>query len=695
MGLVILAALFAVEAVNAGQTVVFLDGKAVPANAVLNDVQAEGVVHNGRPALRVKFGISDWPSIFFKAESGVWDWSAGEGLAVDVFNPEREPVAFCVRVDNQGADGRNNCNTACAFAQPGQWTTLNLRFRSGRKEKFWGMRGIPGVGPLAEGTTIDLSKIVAFQVFLPRPSKEHTLLISNVRLMGPSDYEISMPFVDRFGQYKHATWPGKLRNERELAERRKKEETALLSPPGLHGLDRFGGWADGPQLEATGWFRTEKLNGKWWLVDPDGRLFFSIGVDCVNFFDRTFVEKREDWFEWLPQAALSPTAEGERERDEFEPAVGYASGVHSMAEVIGGNGRTFNFYVANLIRKYGKDWQVRWREISCARLKAWGFNTIGNWSQHDVLESNCLPFAVNIRIGGDFRRIEGGGGYWEKMPDVFDPKFAEAAESAIEPVAKKFASNRFCIGYFVDNELAWEAIERGTLASPVDQPCRVEMVRRLREKYGSLEALNSAWETDAETWNDLRVPDSPNEVCQKDLDEWVYVFSRRYFDTVKATLRRYAPRQLYLGCRFCWTHKEAIRAAADVVDVVSFNLYKREIDCGEFCGENDLGKPVIIGEFHFGALDRGMFHPGLVPVADQNERAASYVRYVESVLKCPAIVGCHWFQYIDEPITGRVHDGENYNIGLVDVTDTPYPELITAAKSINSRIYQRRMSSGN
>jgi hypothetical protein len=31
-------------------------------------------------------------------------------------------------------------------------------------------------------------------------------------------------------------------------------------------------------------------------------------------------------------------------------------------------------------------------------------------------------------------------------------------------------------------------------------------------------------------------------------------------------------------------------------------------------------------------------------------------------------------------------DGENYNIGLVDVTDRPYPELIEAMKTTHRRL---------
>jgi hypothetical protein len=670
----VLAAGSGARCAEAVRVVVPLDGKTLPSNAVLNSVQAETAVEGGKPALRVRFGKAEWPNVFFRPEQGVWDWSGSSGLAVDVYNPEERPVPFSVRVDNEGADGWNHCNTGSGTAQPGRWTTLSLRFRSGHPEQFWGMRGIPGAGPLGSGAVIDLTKITGFQVFLPRPDREHTLVISNIRLTGAARDPVPLPFVDRFGQYKHESWPGKLGSERRLAERRAKEEAALKVATAPRGRDRLGGWADGPKLEAAGWFRTQKVDGKWWLVDPDGHLFFSAGVDCVRTGDSTFTEQRESWFEWLPG-----------EEGGFKSAVGYAS-----APSTGGRWKTISFYRANLIRKYGSAWQEKWRENSIARLKAWGFNTIGNWSQEDVLASGRVPFVATAGVSGDFRRIEGGGGYWAKMPDVFDPKFAEAAETSVAPVARKFAANRFCIGYFVDNELAWEAIEQGTLASPSDQPCRVEMVRRLMEKYGSLDALNSAWGTSASSWDALRVPESPNSACRNDLDEWVYGFSRRYFEIVKGVLRKHAPRQLYLGCRFAWSHPEAIRASADVADVVSFNIYRPEINCTDRTGANDLGKPVIIGEFHFGALDRGMFHQGLVPTADQNERAASYARYVQSVIDCPAFVGCHWFQYADQPITGRTLDGENYNIGLVDVTDAPYPEMIAAAKRVNGEMYVRR-----
>jgi hypothetical protein len=301
-----------------------------------------------------------------------------------------------------------------------------------------------------------------------------------------------------------------------------------------------------------------------------------------------------------------------------------------------------------------------------------------------------MPFVATASVSGAFRRIEGATGYWGKLADVFDPKFAESAESSVAGVAKRYADNPLCIGYFVDNELSWQTIRVGTLASPPDQQCRVELVRRLKDTYGTLGGLNKAWGTDAEDWDSLRVPKRANDTCKRDLDQFVYAFARRYFDTVKTAVASHAPNQLYLGCRFSTAPRQVVRACADVADVVSCNLYRRTVAPDKWTGENDLGKPVIIGEFHFGALDRGMFHTGLVATRDQAARAESYARYVRSVAANPAFVGCHWFQYIDEPITGRFWDGENYNIGFVNVVDSPYPELVEAAKKVHAEIYEQR-----
>ena len=38
----------------------------------------------------------------------------------------------------------------------------------------------------------------------------------------------------------------------------------------------------GTKARATGFFRVEKIEGKWWFVDPDGHLFLSLGADSIG-----------------------------------------------------------------------------------------------------------------------------------------------------------------------------------------------------------------------------------------------------------------------------------------------------------------------------------------------------------------------------------------------------------------------------
>jgi len=109
----------------------------------------------------------------------------------------------------------------------------------------------------------------------------------------------------------------------------------------------------------------------------------------------------------------------------------------------------------------------------------------------------------------------------------------------------------------------------------------------------------------------------------------------------------------------------------------------------DFAPPLDLDIPIIIGEFHFGALDRGMFHTGLQSTESQDARAEAYRDYVNGALANPHIVGTHWFQFGDQATTGR-GDGENYQIGFLDIADTPYPETISAVRDVGYAMYATR-----
>ncbi|MHC4480774.1 MAG: hypothetical protein ACYS1C_07375, partial [Planctomycetota bacterium] len=309
-------------------------------------------------ALQIETDLADSPAVTFPAE-GTWDWSDYTGLAVDAYNPGAQWLSVYLRVNNEGADAATgrNCNSTFVQLRPRQRIVLVVRFNTGGGPSLWGMREYPIVdgypmGPLPIGSVIDAARVTSFAVALSKPSAGETLVLENFRLWKEPESTLRSvkPFVDPFGQYKHEDWPGKVEGEQDLVKRAETEKSQLEETGPLPGRDEYGGWADGPNLEATGWFRAEKVGGNWWLVTPEGSLFFSTGIDCVVVWYPTFISKRDDYFEWLP------------ERDgPFADCYGFSSRVHSHNEPLEGTGgETFNFYQANLIRKYGQDWYEAW-----------------------------------------------------------------------------------------------------------------------------------------------------------------------------------------------------------------------------------------------------------------------------------------------------------------------------------------------
>ena len=158
-------------------------------------------------------------------------------------------------------------------------------------------------------------------------------------------------------------------------------------------------------------------------------------------------------------------------------------------------------------------------------------------------------------------------------------------------------------------------------------------------------------------WIAIRITPLPEgewkPALKEDLAALMTEFATRYFRTIRDALKKYDPHHLYLGSRFSGYTREEVLAAAQYTDVISFNIYRARVNPADWTVLDGIDKPVVIGEFHMGALDRGMFHPGLVSTPDQAARAVMYQDYVRSVADHPLFVGCHFFKFNDEPLTGR------------------------------------------
>ena len=653
--------------------------------------KAAQVKNGAEGALRVEGShAGKWPGVILKAPDEGWDLSPFAQVAVAIRLIGPEPATVCCRVDNRGANGIANCVNGLLEMTPGQIGLLTVDLKRTTSDKLdgklFGMRGYP-VRAGGQGT-IDPSRITGMVVFLNHPKADCTFEILRIRAIkdyvAPTawtrDANPFFPFIDTFGQYKHKDWPGKTHSVEELKANREKEAEALKRETGPSDWDQYGGWAAGPKLKATGFFRTEKLQGKWWLVDPEGRLFFSHGVDCVGEMTGTIIDERQSWFADFPGA-----------QPEFAKFFGSANA--SKGHFAGRRVRTYTFERANLLRKYGPDWAKLVPQVSQQRLRSWGLNTIANWSDADTCRLRRTPYTDSIGSPG-VRRLEGGDGYWVKFPDVFEPNFEPRVRQYIEAKRKTSANDPWCLGYFSDNEMSWGddvSLAVAALKSPADQPAKQVFVGDLKKQYGEIGKLNQAWGTQYASWEALlqsrEAPDRKRAYA--DLNAFYVKTAERYFQVVRDAVKAVAPNQLYLGCRFAGFNPSAAAAAAKFCDVVSYNVYKKGVD--RLVEKSGADKPLLVGEFHFGALDRGMFHTGLVPTDNQAARAQAYSDYVRGALRDPRFVGVAWFKWQDEPNTGRPLDEENYQIGFLDIADTPYPELVAASREVAKNMYSVRM----
>lgn len=635
---------------------------------------------------------ASWPGMRMDFKAGVMDLSSYGSLTIAVSNTTDEAQSVHLSVKgrtHQGQSPGGSVQLKPHAAGEIAVTLQNLPWVLDAPLKLEGMNGRPSA---RGGSTFDLRETHSFHIFFNQSGRPGGFSVSRVSVSGegakPKALKAAtfLPFVDRFGQFKHDDWPGKIHSEAELKDARAREEAWLAAHPEspIPACNKYGGWAGGPHLKATGFFRTEKVNGKWWLVDPEGRLFFSHGVDCVHIGGETGIGFRESYFEWIPETS----------DPEFGGYLGTATwpgahGFYKQPEHV--PYRTFGFGRANARRKYGPDWWPLVRERAHARIKAWGLNTIANWSAPDIYRMDKTPYTANFGTRGPV--IEGSSGWWGKLRDPFAPAFIENARKSAAAEAARTGTDPWCIGWFVDNELSWghdnRDLARAVLRSPAAQPAKRAFRESLARTYGSVEKLDAAWGTSYGTWeNFLACTNAVDEAkAGADLEAFHRSVVAQYFRVVRDAIKAAAPNRLYLGARIAWGADVIYEESARFCDVVSVNIYNRRPIKDLPAGAVD--KPMINGEFHFGALDRGMFHTGLVGTRDQNERAQCYRDFVNACLDHPRFVGTHWFQWQDQALTGR-SDGENYQIGFVTVTDTPYPELVQAARDVATTMYARR-----
>lgn len=466
---------------------------------------------------------------------------------------------------------------------------------------------------------------IGIRMRVPIGSPEFEIRNITLSVEDPGDqYLETIPAIDEFGQSNLVDYDGKIKSLEQLQAEWKSEEEEEFDAS-VYNYSKYGGYKQ-KRVDATGFFRTEQIDGKWWFVDPEGYLFLSLGVDCVHPSPGGLakeVDKRENMFKELPPRDLFPA------KDLYP--------------------HDYSFGLWNLYRRYGESYSGKANEMVIRRMERWGINTIANWSSSDIMNMNRKAFVTSMRTAGVEGRLMG-------LADVYTPDFREKLNEAMRNSVGRDKNNPWVIGFFVGNEPAWIGNEErvcNIILDGIDCPIKTKL-----SEYISTHGKSS-------------------ESCKR----FVWDTFEIFIQAVKEAQQKYAPHHLNLGYRFGNLNEieeELLLICSKAFDILSFNSYALE-PSKEMMDRalRVTNLPMIIGEYHFGTVDRGMAQ-SLWQVDSQEERGVAYRYYTEQAYSHPGLIGTAYFQWADQDITGRRNDGENYNCGLIDVTDRPYKYQVEA-----------------
>lgn len=527
--------------------------------------------------------------------------------------------------------------------------------------------------PIVGGDIVELSKVSKMNLIILRKSEEAArFCLTDFVLTKYFVPKLKNPLtpkgflVDEFGQSRIHIWKTKTGSEKELKERLVKQLKKASFVKFPEDYSKWGGWKK-KRFEARNFFKTIFDGKRWYFVDPDGYAFWSSGLNCVRPEVIANIEGIEKTLKWLPDKdgifkdCFSYTSEGQLQ---------------------------FNFLMANFIRTFGpKEWYSAWSKIILSLLKKWGFNTFGNWSDWKIASINRFPYVRPLYFNA--KRVKY---IFRDFPDVFNPDFEKDAEDFAKQLLET-KEDISLIGYFLMNEPTWGFAKQlpaeGMLITGLESKTREKFCEFLKNKYKNSSVLSKAWKmkVDFEEICHGKWEKKLTEESKKDLEEFSTLMVKKLFETLSYACKRVDPEHLNLGARYYTIPPDWAVEGMKCFDVFSINCYAEMVPSDKLSElSRKLNIPIIIGEWHFGALDVGLPASGIGRVKNQKERGKAFRVYLETAAREFWCVGVHYFTLYDQSILGRF-DGENYNIGFLDVCNRPYNELVKSAKLSHRRLY--------
>lgn len=394
--------------------------------------------------------------------------------------------------------------------------------------------------------------------------------------------------------------------------------------------NKYGSRADKKGKRVTGFFHTEYINKRWWIVDPEGFLSIIRGVNAV--------------------------APGE---SQFS-AESYK----------------------NIYQEDVKNWLSKTQLL----LNEYGFNAYGAWSkpaeliaQTSFTETSYFSYTPILNLMSNYgagRTVDGVGhkDYPHDCIFIFEKGFEKFCDREAAKLIK-YKDDSKLFGYFTDNELPFSKKSLTNFLA-LGREDTTNINYKTTKKW-----LADNGYTEADTLSlDVRY-------------KFLSFVAERYFSVVYQAIKKYDPNHLVLGARIhlpeSRDNKWFMQTMGKYVDVVSVNYYGEwtpDLNSVTMWGKN-ASKPFIVTEFYTKAEDTGLNNAqgaGWI-VKTQTDRGAEYQNFLMPLIQSGNCVGWHWFKYMDDPDVSKNYSS---NKGLVNVKYEPYTDMLRFMQQFNSQIYQ-------
>jgi hypothetical protein len=385
------------------------------------------------------------------------------------------------------------------------------------------------------------------------------------------------------------------------------------------------------QHKATGFFYTQKIGNRWWLIDPSGCAYISSAVNSVR--------------------------QGKSPKNMAAFAKTFGTSQKWVADF------------SNILKDLAFNGTGSWSEVDSFRI----YNA--THPEQPIVYTTQLSFLSTY--AQNMKRKDPSRKEADVLSFIFDPTFPAFCDEHAAKQTARFRNDPNLLGHFSDNELAFmtSSIEAIWATAKPDDAAHKAIADFLKEKNAA--DIKSLSKADAEAFIGKTTAfyyKTVAEALKKHDPKHLYLGSRLHSSAKN--------------------NPSIFKEGAQYLDIISINYYGywqlQPKHAKEWATWAD--KPFMITEFYTKAEDSGLGNitgAGWL-VHTQADRAIHYQNFCINLLKTPNCVGWHWFRYQDNDPTDPAADPSNCdsNKGIVNNDYQLYHVLTEKMKQLNQNKYK-------